>query len=313
MDADILVPIGNVGRSPGRVDTPWLSLLIPAYEHAPGVLRILDRLLASGCKGVECLIGDDSRTDIVEQAVRSHRLFADGMVSYWRNRQPLGAVANWNDLLSRAQGNYILFMHHDECPEQDNFFGNLLQLIQRQGYPDVLLLECMHPTLAGRRLRHHVPLLLRQVMMSWSPKHLLRHNTLGSPSVVVVRRSHCQAFNSALKWLVDVEWMVRLLSPSATRIEFARDLAVVSLPNKAISITSSLKGKISGLRKREALQIKDQLGSSVVFSLLLPATHVQRLASSTENLMWLALRALTRSTGWIWGRPTPLWLKKERT
>lgn len=312
MDAEVTAPICALGHSTCGIDAPWLSVLIPAYEHALGVLRILDRLQAGGCEGVECLIGDDSCTDAVEQAVRSHALFASGGVHYRRNRPPLGAVANWNDLLTRAQGDYVLLMHHDECPERDDLFESLLRALQRHEYPDVLLLECMLPTLAGRRLRHHVPPLLRRALMAWSPDHLLRHNTLGAPSVVVVRRSHCQAFNPSLKWLVDVEWMVRLLRASGTRVVFAVGLAVVSLPNAATSITASLAGQIPALLEMEARQIRAKLGPAPVFALLLPATRVQRLLASVENLVWLALRALTRSVGLVWGRPLPLWLRGGR-
>ncbi|SDZ74706.1 glycosyltransferase family 2 protein [Acidovorax soli] len=312
MNADIKAPIFGLDHPTPRIGAPWLSVLIPAYEFPLGVLRILDRLQAGGCEGVECLIGDDSRTDAVEQAVRLHALFASGAVHYRRNRPPLGAVANWNDLLVRAQGDYVLLMHHDECPEHDDFFESLLRALQRHEHPDVLLLECMLPTLAGRRLRHHVPPLLRRVLMAWSPDHLLRHNTLGAPSVVVVRRSHCQAFNPSLKWLVDVEWMVRLLRASGTRVAFAVGLAVVSLPNAETSITASLEGQIPALREMEARQIRAQWGPAPVFALLVPATRAQRLLKSVENLVWLALRALTRSAGWVWGRPLPLWLRGGR-
>ncbi len=294
---------------PTGASTPSLSVLIPAYEYPLGVLRILDRLKAGNCEGVECLIGDDSRTDAVEQVVRAHTLFASGGVHYRRNRPSLGAVANWNDLIVRAQGDYVLLMHHDECPERDDFFQSLLQALKRHEHPDVLLLECMLPTLAGRRLRHHVPPLLRRTLLAWSPNHLLRHNTLGSPSVAVVRRSHCQAFNPSFKWLVDVEWMVRLLRASGTRIAFAVGLAVVSLPNAATSITASLGGQIPALREMEARQICAQWGRTPVFALLLPATLRERLLARLEAVVWLALRVLTRSTGWIWGRPLPQWLR----
>lgn len=312
MAAEVTTPICDIDHLACPIGTSWLSVLIPAYEYPLGVLRILDQLQAGNCEGVECLIGDDSHTDAVEQAVRSHTLFSNGGVDYRRNRPSLGAVANWNNLLSRAQGDYMLLMHHDECPERDDFFERLLQALQRHEYPDVLLLECMLPTLAGRRLRHHVPPLLRRALMAWSPDHLLRHNTLGSPSVVVVRRSHCLAFNFSLKWLVDVEWMFRLLHTPGTRVVFAVGLAVVSLPNSATSITASLAGQITALREMEANQIRAQLGSTSVFTLLLPVTRIQRVLASVENLVWLTLRALTRATGWIWGRPMPLWLKGGR-
>lgn len=288
----------------------WLSLLIPAYEHPTGVLRILDRLHAAGVKGVECLINDDSRSDAVEAAVRNHPLHRAGGVVYRRNRPALGAVPNWNDLLARARGEYLLLMHHDECPERDDFFAVLQGQLAISDAPDVLLLACLLPTMGGRRLRHHVPIWLRRVLMRLGPEHLLRHNTLGPPSVVVVRRSICAGFDPALKWLVDVEWMVRLLRQTGVRWGFAKQLAVVSLPHAA-SITARLGGEISRLGDEESRLIRERLGPSPVFCLLLPDTTAKRLLARVERGLWLVVRALTRFTGWLTGRPRPAWLTGE--
>lgn len=289
----------------------WLSVLIPAYEHPTGVLRILDRLHAVKVAGVECLISDDSRSDAVDAAVSSHPLYRAGGVVYRRNRPALGAVPNWNNLLARARGEYLLLMHHDECPERDDFFAVLKDQLAISDAPDVLFLACLLPTLGGRRLRHHVPIWLRRVLMQLGPEHLLRHNTLGPPSVVVVRRNICAGFDPALKWLVDVEWMVRLLRQTGVRWDFAKQLAVVSLPHAATSITASLGGDISRLCDEESRLIQERLGSSPVFCLLLPDTTAKRLLARVERGLWLIVRVLTRSTGWLSGRPRPAWLPRE--
>lgn len=312
MAADASSLIEDSIHTAGQASPPWLSVLIPAYEHARGVRHILDRLYAGGPNGyggVECLIGDDSCSEAVEDAVRSHPLFPTGVVQYRRHRPSLGAVPNWNDLLARARGDYVLLMHHDECPESDEFFPRLRQATVLQSeWPDLLLLECLLPTLGGRRLRHHVPTWLRKALMAWSPDHLLLHNTLGAPSVVVLRRERVQPFNQALKWLVDVEWMVRLLRPPGTRCVFARGLAIVSLPHAATSITASLRAQIPALRDVEARAIRGHLGPALVFRFLLPDSASARLLARVERMLWLALRVLTRVTGYISGRERPSWL-----
>lgn len=301
------IPVSSADAQPG----PWLSLLIPAYEHPAGVLRILDRLHAGRVTGVECLINDDSQSDAVNAAVSSHPLHRAGGVIYRRNRPALGAVPNWNDLLTRARGEYLLLMHHDECPERDDFFAVLKDQLATPYAPDVLLLACLLPTMGDRCLRQHVPIWLRRVLMRLGPEHLLRHNTLGPPSVLVVRRSMCVGFDPALKWLVDVEWMVRLLRQAGLRWRFAKQLAVVSMPHAATSITASLGGEISRLSVEESRQIRERLGPSQVFCLLVPDTAAKRLLARFEGGLWLVVRALTRSTGWLTGRPRPAWLPEE--
>lgn len=168
-------------------------------------------------------------------------------------------------------------MHPDECPASDGFFFVLKDQLIISDAPDVPLWACLLPTMGGQRLRHHVPIWLRHVLMRLGPKHLLRHNTLGPPSVVFVRRSICASFYSALKWLVDVEWLVRLLHQTGVRWGFAKHLAVVSLPHAAVSTTAGLGGDIPRLRDEESRLIREQVGQSSVFCLLLPDTTATRL------------------------------------
>ena len=105
-------PVGELPVAP----VPWLSLLIPAYDFPAGVDRILDSVAAAADERIECLVGDDSTTPEVERRVRAHAAFASGRVAYVRNVPARGAVTNWNEMITRASGEYLLFMHHDECP-----------------------------------------------------------------------------------------------------------------------------------------------------------------------------------------------------
>lgn len=283
-----------------------LSLLIPAYEHPSGVMRILDCLHAAKAGGIDCVIGDDSHSDLVEAAVLGHPLYLAGGVRYQRNQPALGAVANWNDLMTRAQGEYLLFMHHDECPDHPEFFQRLKVSLVENRHSDVLLLNCLLPVRRGRRLRQHVPLWVRRALLAWTPTHLLLHNTLGSPSVVVLRRNHAVPFNPALKWLVDVDWAVRILRAPGVRISFSPDLAIVSWPHQD-SITARLKGETQRLRVLEAEVIRAHSKPSFVFRLIQPRTWVERTLSRIEQVTWGLLRGMMRSTGWVTGRRTRPW------
>lgn len=289
-------------------DRPWLSVLIPAYEHPTGVIRILDRIYASQSAGIECIINDDSHTEAVQVAVYEHQLYKSGGISYKKNHPTLGAVSNWNSLLSLAVGEYFLLIHHDECPENDDFFSLLQDELDAHSLPDLLLLNCLLPTLGGRRLRQHMPLWIRKMLMATSPDHLLLHNTLGPPSVVVIRGSQVSYFNTSLKWLVDVEWMVRTLRLPGVRYVFSHNLSVVFIPHGGSSITATLRAEIPRLRVSEAKLIRDFYGALPVIRLLLPRSWIEQLTSILERTIWLALRIVVRSTGWIYGRKMPIWL-----
>lgn len=283
-----------------------LSLLIPAYEHPSGVMRILDCLHAAQAGRIDCVIGDDSQSDLVEAAVLGHPLYLAGGVRYYRNQPTLGAIANWNELMTRAQGEYLLFMHHDECPEHPVFFQRLKTALVENNHPDVLLLNCLLPVQGGRRLRQHVPLLMRRALIAWAPTHLLLHNTLGSPSVVVLHRNRTVSFNPALKWLVDVDWAVRILRTPGMRISFSPDLAVISWPHQN-SITATLKGETQRLRLVEAELIRAHSKPSFVFRLIQPRNWIERTLSRVERVAWNLLRGMMRAAGWVSRRRIRPW------
>lgn len=288
--------------------TAWLSLLIPTYEYPTGVLRILDRLHATNVTGIECIINDDSRTDIVQIAVLNHPLYQMGAVKYHRNEPTLGAVLNWNELLKKSSGEFQLLMHHDECPENDSFFSKLKSILDDPDSPDLLILNCLIPTF-NRRLRQHTPVRIKRILLSLCPDHLLLHNSLGPPSVVVVRRTKNLLFNPKLRWLVDVDWMVKILRLPNINFQVSNELAVISIANSDVSITKNLKENIDQLRILEAKIIKNNCSSDLkIFRLLLPKNLIECAISFIEKGCWLFLRLVIKTTGWVNGRRLPYWL-----
>ena len=287
----------------------WLSLLIPAFEYPLGVTRILDRMHASAASGIECLISDDSRSDDVELAVLAHPLHREGKVAYTRNRPALGAVHNWNELLSRASGEYVVLMHHDECPEHDDFFLRLRAVLAEPIATDVLILDCLLPCFDRQRLRRHMPICVKRQLVWWSASHLLRHNTVGPPSVVVARRELCGNFDTRLRWLVDVDWMRQIFLNAGARIKFSDELGVVSLHNGVESITAAIRQELPRLRRVEAAIVQAATSRIPVMRLLLPLGAGERLVAIGEQACWTLFRALVQLVGLATSRRAPEWLR----
>jgi len=291
-------------------NTPWLSLLLPTYHYPVGVQRILDILLASRMKGVQCIVGDDSTDDRVELAILAHPAFQAGLVEYHRNPPGGGAVRNWNSLLARATGDHVLTMHHDECPLDVGFFDALRRLVTTTQPPDHVVLDCLLLNRAGK-LRSHMPRWLRAWLLRAFPTHLLRHNSVGSPSVWVVRRALAQPFREDLKWLVDVEWYTRMLRarPDA-KVEMS-ELAVVSLPPPGDTITARIAAEIPTLARTEAVLIEASFGRLPPLRLMLPRSLPERAFAIIESAAWTALRLLVRACGELSRRPPPAWLPEK--
>lgn len=263
----------------------WLSVLIPAFEYPEGVTRILDGILESEVSGIECLISDDSKTDLVERAVKQHRLSQKNGVSYVRNKDSRGAVSNWNKLMRDASAEFFLFMHHDEYPKSSDFYDVLNKMLSADVYIDMLFLRCCKTQFGGRRLTRHMPHFLTKFVIERAPSFLLLHNVVGSPSNIVLRTSRRLYFNEALKWSVDVEWMVRLLSQEEFAAKAAPDVEIVSVYNASTSITRSLGNDLNGLRITEFKSLEKTHSDYKVYNIL-----------ASRKLFWRLLRILERTT-----------------
>lgn len=294
-----------------RQESPWLSILIPAYEYPTGVLRILNLIYLSNENNIECIVGDDSNSKLVESMVKSHKLYFQGRVSYLSNKNTFGAVKNWNNLLSCANGEYVLLMHHDECPENLDFFFMLRDLIEKSKKPDIVFLRCSLPLLLGKRLRYHMPFFLKNLFLKLVPDYLILHNVIGSPSNVVVRNNICLEFDEDLKWIVDVEWMVRLIRQSKGNWVIGRNLPIMSLYNVNTSITASLGSQIPEIRFNEIKKVQNKLSNSSVFDFIFPITLTKKLISILEKITWIVIRIILIVIGYFFNRPLPNWLKKE--
>lgn len=281
--------------------SPWLSLLVPAYEFPEGLARILRALDAPQAAGVECVVHDDSTSDAVQELVQGHRACLAGRVRYRRNRPALGAVRNWNSLVAAARGTYAILMHHDEFPDTPDFFTQVRAQLERLDSPDILILRCMLPSVGGR-WRLHMPPWLQRTLVRMAPSHLLRHNTIGPTACLVLRRERLQAFDERLQWLVDVEWSHRLLTAAGVRWELA-DVSVLSSQKPGGSITASLAGRTTEIARIESKMVQARLGRLPALRLQAPETLGERLLARLEHAIWLGVRAAVRLSGLLARQP----------
>jgi len=281
--------------------SPWLSLLVPAYEFPEGLARILRALDAPQAAGVECVVHDDSTSDAVQELVQGHRACLAGRVRYRRNRPALGAVRNWNSLGAAARGTYAILMHHDEFPDTPDFFTQVRTQLERLDSPDILILRCMLPSVGGR-WRLHMPPWLQRTLLRMAPSHLLRHNTIGPTACLVLRRERLQAFDERLQWLVDVEWSQRLLTAPGVRWELA-DVIVLSSQKPGGSITASLAGRTTEIARIESKMVQARLGRLPALRLQAPETLGERLLARLEHAIWLGVRAAVRLSGLLARQP----------
>ncbi|SRR6266567_3312912 len=266
---------------------PLLSILIPAYNYPEGVARILCVLRAQTYEGAEIVISDDSTSDDVETAV-APIIQPGARIRYTRNSPGLGAGANWNALLDKAEGRYCLLMHHDEFPASPQFVERILGELTDAECPDVLVLKSVLVRGAAGRNVLHVPEWLRAGVARHAPHYLFFRNVIGAPSVVVARRDIYPRFDERLTWLIDVDAYVRLLVEKR-RIRFT-SVSVASVSDRQGSITASIGSKLSDVRNHELAYLRSKYPRDPWLAVLVGRTIPGRMGRTLELLWWAAFK-----------------------
>ena len=113
------------------------SVLIPAYEYAEGIERILRHFSLKTNEGVNIIIYDDSKSDKIKNVVLGSLAYKNGKVQYKQNKPSLGAVNNWNSLIKISDSDYVYLLHQDECPVDINFYSSIRTIINDNKNPDL--------------------------------------------------------------------------------------------------------------------------------------------------------------------------------
>ena len=280
---------------------PLLSVLIPAYDDAQGVKRVLDLIsneLSDGLS-LECIVSDDSLSLDVKDMVAGHPISEFDSFRFIRNSPSLGAAMNWNSLLDSSAGEFVLFMHHDEFPYEVNFFSRLAKLLGKQDASDVVVLKCCVQTIIPNRFRSHVPMWIAKLYFSLGRQSILRRNFIGSPSNVCVRRVCLKQFDTRLKWLIDVDWYSRIFGNPDVKVSFS-NLRVVSVFNSN-SISAGISSETAKLRDSESKIIILSSGKGAIFQRRLGA----QIYGFSEILIWPVVRLLSIPLSTIMGFYVP--------
>jgi glycosyltransferase involved in cell wall biosynthesis len=267
-----------------------LSILIPAYNYLEGMQKILSSVLSYTTTEVEVIISDDSSRDEIRRLVNEYSAVFPGTLIYRRNKAPLGAVHNWNSLLEMATGQYVMLLHHDEYPINNNFIQDAIDRINHYAkYIDVFVLDCILVSEDKRTVRPHLPNFIRRFVLKYYPSYLFKRNVLGPTSCLIVRRTLYPRFDVSLRWLVDVDVYFQLRIATARWI-FCNNLKICSMLGRKDSITASIKKDLWELNKRERKYLK--LKYPNVHLWLFPDKYW--IFGKLESIVWMGMRGLTR-------------------
>lgn len=122
-----------------KSSSPWLSILIPAYNVAPYVIDCLESIANQYEPGIEVLLLDDCSTDdtlaLAQDWISTHQF----PVTFITQPQNGGLSAARNRLLDAAQGRYLWFLDSDDVIEP-TAIAQLKAIVMQQA-PDLILCD----------------------------------------------------------------------------------------------------------------------------------------------------------------------------
>lgn len=98
------------------MNTPLVSICIPTYNSGRFVKRTLDSVLSQDYKNLEVIVVDDCSKDNTAEVVKAYQ---DERLSFYINETNQGLTKNWNNVVSRAKGKYVMLLCADDVIYHD--------------------------------------------------------------------------------------------------------------------------------------------------------------------------------------------------
>ena len=94
--------------------TPWLSVLVPAYNAKAYLSECVESVLAQGVEGVELIVLDDCSRDETPALLETLQKRWSGALQVQTHARNQGLSAARNTLLDHARGEYVWFLDSDD-------------------------------------------------------------------------------------------------------------------------------------------------------------------------------------------------------
>jgi len=232
------------------MDEPKVSICIPAYHQPLLIKKAIESVLEQEYKDYEIIVTDDSKDDSVEKIVREYNGYNN--IHYFKNEIQLGSPRNWNESIKRAQGEYIKILHHDDWFTNKYSLGSFVSLLDSNPNSDFAFSGCvnLNPQQEIKFVHRAKPNQINKITQD--PNYLFIGNFIGAPSCTIFRRNINVLFDEELKWLVDIDFYIRVLSINRV-FEYTRDplisirmqsedqVTALCVNNKQIQIYECLK------------------------------------------------------------------------
>ncbi len=229
---------------------PAISICIPAYKRVDSLQRLLDSITKQTFIDFEVVITDDSPDDSVQKLADTFKVKFS--LKYFKNSTTLGTPANWNASINKASGEWIKIMHDDDWFANENS----LAVFAARIHDDGKFIFCNYRSIDEENKVSKKSVISNswKTRITEEPYTLYAKNMIGPPSVTLIHKSIMEKFDTDLKWLVDVDFYISVLSKEKKIIHINKPLISIGLSETQVTNACFLNPMIElpeGLRMLE--------------------------------------------------------------
>ena len=214
---------------------PTVSICVPTYVQTKYLKRNLDSVLRQDYQDYEVIVTDDTPGDEVRDFLEQYK-FGDRL-HYHKNQIRLGSPRNWDRSIELAKGKYIKILHHDDWFYEDNSLSRFVNLISSSDDIDFAFSGTNIVSEENRPERVHSISNQQFEELKAMPELLFFGNIVGAPSATIFSRRSALKFDARFKWLVDLEFYMRLIRNSKN-IAYTPDPLICTITDAVHSVTS---------------------------------------------------------------------------
>lgn len=216
---------------------PKVSICIPAYKQVELLKKTLKSVSDQDFTDYELIVSDDSVDDAVKNLVDTFDF--KGKLKYFRNTPALGSPANWNYSMAQAAGEYVKILHHDDFFTSSQSLGKFVKLLDDHPDSAFAFSGTEIDLLALKMKKIHSCSKAQFKKIIKDPDNLFFANYIGAPSATIVRNNKKILFDISLKWLVDVDWYIRLIR-SNSKVAYTKESLICTVHGGEGQITQSV-------------------------------------------------------------------------
>lgn len=212
---------------------PRVSILIPAYNQPENLRYALQSISRQTFKDFQVVIPDDTRDDAIFNVIQEFRHLP---LTYHKNKWTLGSPANWNEAIRISNGDYIKFLHHDDWFTRPESLELFVRALDENPQANIAFSTSNGCGMSRKPSYEHRPT-PQQIsrLKNDAPAILSRANIIGAPSATIYRRSIDMKFDTRLKWLVDVDFYIRVLRKNPEFVFINDDLVNCLVSEQSVS------------------------------------------------------------------------------